>query len=714
MTGKNGLDEAVANSAALAPPAGKRLTPWLAVAALVLLQYGLFAESVRREIAWFVPTNCDQCVYLNISYRVYEVMLSDGVFVGIKHGLSEHLANGSLFQVFVPLLFLVLGPSRLTALTVSFLLFAGFQCALVGTLRWYTRRWSVAFFGLGLLLAASTPFYAHGGLLDARFDLGAFSLYGLLACAVVRSEVFQSRRWALVVGLAAVVLTLYRHITVVYVAGTLVVCLGFFAFRMWFAAWDQTTRRLAWKQVTGTLLVGVMVAAVLVPVLWRKRDALWVYYVVGTQLGDEKEVRATEMGINSQLDHWLYYAQSAARDHAGKVFLGLGVLGLGAALVGWRLARRLPVASLTPDGPAGGVSTRSVCVFLGALLAVPYAILTYTVSKSPVVGNILIVPVLGFLLLPMMTLVRRLAPNQPRAVTVGLKTLAFVAVAAGLASQVRFHSRHHFWAQHRADAEQVVALHDAIVKYSSEYELKAPSYATDMVVDYLFADAINAWAYEKHNLLLGTNQCVGGDLMQVDEKFILDGIRKSDIVVLSNGSAYAQSVYPFNRRMETLRPRVRAYCEQELIHVKSFLVRDSNLELYVRPQVVVHGESGGWVTSKGLSVTSRGEMLRRAPTIELCGQIVLAPMGKVPGVSVTLQCEKAAIAVPATMDVTGDQYRLRFTLPVDQMPAGAVEIFVKFDRYFVPRDLGINEDARQLVVRWPSEVKALCQGSSGQ
>ena len=41
---------------------------------------------------------------------------------------------------------------------------------------------------------------------------------------------------------------------------------------------------------------------------------------------------------------------------------------------------------------------------------------------------------------------------------------------------------------------------------------------------------------------------------------------------------------------------------------------------------------------------------------------------------------------------------------------GPVQIRVLFDTYFVPRDLGINGDTRQLVIRMPRQVELLPQG----
>src|SRR5262249_40433877 len=153
--------------AALPAPAEPRrpaLLPWLGLALLLALQYGMFRQYAEREVTWCYPRGYDQTVYLARSYACYEHILQEGPLPGVLWALRQPVANGLLLEAEAGLLFLVLGPSRLTALTVLFGHFALFQLLLAATLCRHTGRWGPAFLGVGLLLAVATPFANYGGV----------------------------------------------------------------------------------------------------------------------------------------------------------------------------------------------------------------------------------------------------------------------------------------------------------------------------------------------------------------------------------------------------------------------------------------------------------------------------------------------------------------------------------------------------------------------
>src|SRR5262249_22089789 len=103
--------------AALPAPAEPRrpaLLPWLGLALLLALQYGMFRQYAEREVTWCYPRGYDQTVYLARSYACYEHILKEGPLPGVLWALRQPVANGLLLEAEAGLLFLVLGPSRLT------------------------------------------------------------------------------------------------------------------------------------------------------------------------------------------------------------------------------------------------------------------------------------------------------------------------------------------------------------------------------------------------------------------------------------------------------------------------------------------------------------------------------------------------------------------------------------------------------------------------
>jgi hypothetical protein len=683
-------------------PAASNLKPWLIILALIVVEYGFFAQLVRREIAWFIPTSYDQCQYLDISYNIHGKIVSDGPLKGLMQSLWIPLPNGALFHILAALLCLVLGPSRLTVLTVHFLLFAGLQCSLAATLHWYSRRWSAAFFGLGLLLAAITPFFGAGGLLDARLDFGAFCLYGMFICAAVRSRLFASHRWAVVVGMTAAVLALYRHITVVYLAGIFTIAVGFFTLRWLLLKSRSPARRVATRQITGLLVAGSILAALLVPVLLLKFDALWKYYVVNVELGGDRDVRAAEFGVNTLQDHFLFYLKSLVTEHAGRNFLGIAGLALVAALALWLAARRHP-----SEGGGPRIGPGSLAFFLGLCLVVPYAILTRMVSKSPVVGNILVIPLMWLVLLPLLGVARRgLAPGKAKA---ALGILGFVGCTWGVFSHFQMEcTMRGGWFAYGDDAKVVLTFHDDIVQCSRDAGLKNPHIAYDCIAEFLHAGVTDVRAFEQHGQNLQLSQLMPNNgVLAMDETAIRQALDQSHFVVLAGESYFTESLYPFNQQMKAWQSELRAYCDRELIHIKRYAFQDTSFDLYMRPWVNFHGNAGPWVTSKGLTLTGPGAVLTKASAIELRGKINLKLLGSVPVAKAAMKSMSDWQPLPAALQVDDGEYRLRLTLPVAHDLQDEVEIHLDFDRFFVPRDLGFGRDGRQLVVHTPREIKVM-------
>ena len=160
---------------------------------------------------------------------------------------------------------------------------------------------------------------------------------------------------------------------------------------------------------------------------------LWSYYVVNHVLGGEKDVRAGMYGTTGGARACLYYAHSLCADHLGKVFLVLAAAGIVSALV---LRRCRPTVSPSPRLAAPHLAW----FFLATCLAVPYAILTVNVAKSPVVGSILVPVVLWLALWPLLT-----AASRPEVGRVALGGLAAVALLGGAFTQIRAATQTNLW-----------------------------------------------------------------------------------------------------------------------------------------------------------------------------------------------------------------------------------------------------------------------------
>lgn len=304
---------------------------WSALVLALLLQYGLFREYALREIVWAYPPSHDQTQYILDSYDIYEQIVDKGIVHGVRYGLTLPTPQGFIFHVQASLMYLVLGPGRLSALTINFLYFALLQVVLAWTLHWLTRRWSMVGIGLGLLLCASGPFFWAGGLMDFRIDFAAMCLFGVVICLALRSSLFQSRPWSAIVGIAASYLILFRTITVVFLSGIIGLFVCYLLLRLWGLRKNDSLRRLEWRRLANLALASVLVAVLTIPLLYLQRHALKDYYIKGHLPGEESRIRMLISG------HSLgYYPIVLLGSHAGPVCRKLAALVLAAAaLLAW-------------------------------------------------------------------------------------------------------------------------------------------------------------------------------------------------------------------------------------------------------------------------------------------------------------------------------------------------------------------------------------------
>jgi hypothetical protein len=552
--------------------------PWLALTALLLLQQVLLRQYALREITWAYPTNFDQVQYLSQSYDTYVHIQADGLLPGLGYGLRLWAPQGMLIHLQASLLFVLLGPSRLSALTLNFIYFALFQVTLVGTLRWLTRRWDIALLGLGLLLAARSPFFDSGGLMDFRIDFIAFCLFGTLICLVIRSGMFASWRWSLAVGALAILLVLFRFLTATYLVGIFGGFGLFLCARLLRSGSDLQARAQLVRQLSGLGLAGALFLLVVLPALWGHREQLWSYYGIGHFAGQEKEIRARAGNISNILIAVLYYPRSVVVHHAGAVFTIVGLLALAttAAVFRDRLTLRAWFLRQTLD-------IRINYLFLAICLVVPYIILTLDVAKSAVVGNIFLPIVLWLLVITVIALTRSASVDSNHLVMKsGMIALAALSMGAGMIYQSWQLSRLSALSQHRSDTEQVIQIHDLIFEYSRQHGLTAPRVSNDHIVDYINANVLNVVIYERHGVFLNSAAGIGTSIFAPSDAEVIEQVQQSDFVILSTPQADEQLVFPFDIAMQALHPNLVALCDQHFEQLRRFQIANRDLVLYAR------------------------------------------------------------------------------------------------------------------------------------
>ena len=682
-----------------ATPSWHTIAAWLGIALLLVVEYGLFRQHALREVVWSYPTGADQTAYLSLSYETYERILSDGLWPGIEHGCRHGRANGILLEVQASVLFLVLGPSRLSALTLNFLYFALFQAALAGTLRWYSNRWSVAFLGVGLLLTAAAPFSPVGGIMDFRIDFVAFCLFGTFICTVVRSRMFRSWPWSLAVGLVGALLVLFRFLTMPYLVGIAGLFVGLLSVRLWFH-WRSSADRLAClRQLSKLVLAGTVFSAIAVPVALSKWPMIRAYYITHLHNG-ENEIRAQEFGYVGTTTRLLYYPRSLFIHHAGPTFLVLsGIVLLTALGLGrWPFwSSRLKAA----PGAAGGAMP---LVFAVLCAVVPLIVLTCYASPSPVVGNIGVGALVWVVLLATMWLARSTRIGADRWTGWGMGSVALAGMVTGVCNQAEAYSKKSQQSLHRAESEKIVRMYDLMGQHCSQMKWTAPLITQNVVNECFFAQHARNLVYERQGILIHPRELLAR-IATAPEPEVMAAVRRSDFVILyKHTSVYP---FPFNRDMQELYPKMQAACERTHFPLHRFHLFGEEVILYARAAPEVKGATGDdWITSEGLVLSAPSALLRERPRIELSGGAFWELLDKVPAVT-------AEVIVPgqpprklqAVLAANGARYEIAIMVQPEDIPdLPQVDIHLTFDRYYVPSEISSSPDARRLVVRSPDEA----------
>jgi hypothetical protein len=675
--------------------------PWLILGFWFLVQFCLFYQYLRREILWAFPGFWDQTRYLQESYDTYQSIVCNGLPRGLVHAVTVPTPTGNLLCTEAAILYLFLGSSRLTALLVLFGHWIVLQIVAVGTVRWLSGRWSVAVIGLALLLLPAYQFLPQGALTTFQIDFAAYCMFGVLICLVIRSNLFVNRGWGILTGLVASYLILLRFITLVYLGaiGTMfciVVTTLWLLHRQPTAVHDRERMRLI-----NLLLAGGLALAVCLPVFWCNRQVIHLYYVVGHVTGQEKYVRASEFGVGSRLDSLLYYPRSVWDKHTGPLFRWAagGLLLVSLLFIGLRRMTGVRAGTLLE---ADRLDVPLAYGFLSLCLLMPYLVLTIDVSKSPVVGNIFVPSLWAMITLAVVGAART---DGSRFV---MAPLAIALFCVAFSYQISRYNEPGRYTRERTDVVHALELHDLIGQKCLELGLQSPVIGVDALSDAFFPGVIAASQWERHQMLLTPRAPYPQSVLAVNEQEVLAGLPSADFVLLTLSGAKEDYTYPFDQSMQALRPKLLEFCDREMLPLRETSLFGRRVRLYFRPSVRLESPYPDWLSEEGVALHGEAAVLRQFPVITLRGPAFdrFHFPNDDRNVSATSEIDgQPTVPIPVTFSETNGQYTLHlFVPPLSGADDSPVTIRLKFNRYFVPKELGINGDTRHLAVRPPDSL----------
>jgi hypothetical protein len=540
---------------------------YLGLLVLFTFEAATFYWVVADQIAPFYPPYFDQTSYYFGVYELIERIRFNGWIELLHEFAPPKHAFGATFLVQGALLALIGGNTRTSILTLNLVYFLAAEFAMFETIRRKTGDIAMAWLAIGLLLPLPIIFSTVGGIYDFRVDFSAFCFYGIWACAVLWSDSFRSLARSAAVATVAILLISLRFLTAVYVALTFVGFFLAFAIGMWRGA-TAFRRSIAARRLRNVVTTGILTAVVVIPLLIAARDIIYFYYVIGHVLTNEKYIRAEEQGLYTLLDHIHYYPRIICSQLIGKSSF---VLWGGAAMMAvigaiWLGRMRLR------DWIARFRQFRSDFLALALMIIVPVVILTIDIAKSPIVGGIVIIPLLMTVVLCCAALwPHRLHPSPAADVAaegqttfgrlstrlrlVSARSLKPAFCAGLLAVALVGFTRHGIAPQHylvRSDLENVAILNKAIARYAIENSLAEPKLSFDRVVDYLALPTIRLASYESFGKIVSYIGRMGhGDngIFATPREVALRLIADSDVIVLTDPVRGRETPYPINGKI---------------------------------------------------------------------------------------------------------------------------------------------------------------------
>ena len=701
---------------ALQDPAKRLPRFWLCI--LFLAQFALFYQYARREVIGAYPFAFDQAFYLSVVYSLSHSAILHKAFFKTLFGyfLTAKEAHGPMLILHGVFFQLFFGPGRMSALLINFFYFCLLEFFIFITARWLAKRDSMGWLAVGLLMLCDSTFFSAGGLFDFRIDFIASCLYGIFLCLVVRSNGLQERRWLAGAVICGLLLVSFRTITFFYITGLFMLLLAGMSAALFFEKKRGQKERAALliamaKKLLAFFLSWFVLAS---PIILFLLSAIRAYYGVGTVSGEEKHIRAAEFGITGLSGHLTFYIDSLLVYHLGYLYLIVW-----ATLVAFALGSSLVCSGKNNTGRLMPENFPWITFFfvIAAIIS-PWLILTVIESKSPVVISILDVPVTLIVIILLTCGCRinesRVSGFSSRACSVTAACIMLV----GCGNWMEQLSHAGLVNSNPESVKQVDVLYDYLMNEAEENGIKSPVISCDFIADWLSCLAVADRIYEKHGIWLDTQGGLGASIFSINHDEVFKKIGKSDFVLLTD--LPKEGPYPFFASMNSMEPEMRAWCETHLIHGREFQIYNGKVTVYIRPGIKLEGTSADkWITPEGFRFQLTDELLawlRTTSKTRLVFEGDYNPnwLPKEPQAALQLLDASGTPTAPDTTSVSftrleSGRYRLGIDLEkllADHSLKGGSYVIIRLENsYFIPKEIGVNDDTRKLVVPEPATIR---------
>jgi hypothetical protein len=308
------------------------------------------------------------------------------------------------------------------------------------------------------------------------------------------------------------------------------------------------------RRARNLFVAGGFVALIALPLLFLARHYIFDYYIVGHIIGEEKYIRARELGLHSIIDHVIYYPVSVW------THLGAASRWMMAAVAVIAIVNAIHVRRSLRGYFLRLLPYRFELLVVALSIVIPLAVLTADISKSPVVGSIVLVPLILFLVLLCAPIwPQRLLPQGRTAKTgsvmrnvhFGRLYAALLALAALVVVAKRGPANQHYFP--RDDLSRITSINEAIGRYVIDNGMHKPTVSFDRVAEYLNWGTLRLFTYERFGRLVDYDPLFGHGgygIFATPRETAMQLVMKSDIIIITDPKIDREAPYPMNTKIQ--------------------------------------------------------------------------------------------------------------------------------------------------------------------
>jgi hypothetical protein len=634
----------------------------------ITIEFMLFCTFVVREICNMVPSDVDQSVYLNQSYRLYKYILE----ANYKYAVSEilNMPNTGLPVLGTVMMFL-LGQSRLSMLIPNFAGFAALQITGAKTINIIFRNECAGWGFIGILLLTHTAFGWAANIISFRADFLFACLFSIWCILLFESTRTENDKLYYISAVVAGFMLFVRFFAICFIVPMMLI--EIFMFWHTYKKGKKTFFRLV-KYACGVLIGGGWYFLINIINFFQ--------YYIGAMTSDMKEIWQVSL---SPIENLIYYPEYFFKYHMGEAISYVLVI-LSMACLIFLIKKKKSILNK---------QTKRACLLLLSGFVVPYAFL-FISNKQPLVISIwngLFI----FAFFCIMGGVYRQYTNLSAKYLINIFSYGFLIV--GSINYLSNVTGQFYGAYIKdSDIKNIWNLNNEIVSWSAVNHKDTTYIILDRWNDVISLDSLKLCSVESNGEWLNYEYAI--DSMNnnfathlFDDNELNAGLIKADVIVVVNDIYNDEPVFPTDYQFEQYHNVISGYAADNLELLGSFNFRDNELQVYVKRPILIDTEWSDW-----LGIQNAFSFCKEDGDTQLIIEGSYTE-GLYPELKACAKDRNSSQILDVNIEICDGRYKI--CVEISELANQRHIVDLIFDSFYVPNELSNNADSRKLAVLYP-------------